>query len=88
MKRLSFVDALRGLAVAGMLVIHQSEWWLTPAARRKARLQRCTPCPKLAAPIFLTLVEVALMLPASSVVICFVLCVLPGPVRMVRRVLD
>ncbi|MBU0703705.1 MAG: hypothetical protein KKC18_07545, partial [Chloroflexi bacterium] len=34
MGRLSFVDALRGLAAAGMVIIHQSEWWLAPAARR------------------------------------------------------
>lgn len=61
-KRLPFVDALRGLAVAGMLVIHQSEWWLTPAARRTAAFATLYFLSKLVAPIFLTLVGVALVL--------------------------
>ena len=62
MKRLAFVDALRGLAVAGMLVIHQSEWWLTPAARRTATFATLYFLSKLVAPIFLTLVGAVLVL--------------------------
>ncbi len=62
MKRLSFVDALRGLAVAGMLVIHQSEWWLTPTARRTETFTALYFLSKLVAPIFLTLVGVSLVL--------------------------
>lgn len=62
MKRLPFVDALRGLAVVGMLVIHQSEWWLSPAARRTGLFAVLYFLSKLVAPVFLTLVGVALML--------------------------
>lgn len=62
MKRLPFVDALRGLAVAGMLVIHQSEWWLTSVARRTEVFTVLYFLSKLVAPIFLTLVGVALVL--------------------------
>jgi uncharacterized membrane protein len=61
-KRLPFVDALRGLAVAGMLIIHQSEWWLTPVARRAGVFAALYFLSKLVAPIFLTLVGVALAL--------------------------
>ncbi len=62
MKRLPFVDALRGLAVVGMLVIHQAEWWLAPAARRTSTFATLYFLSKLVAPIFLTLVGVALVL--------------------------
>ena len=62
MKRLSFVDALRGLAVAGMVIIHQSEWWLTPAARWTGTFAVLYFFSKLVAPIFLTLAGVALVL--------------------------
>ena len=62
MKRLPFADALRGLAVAGMLVLHQSEWWLTPAARRTATFATLYFLSKLVAPIFLTLVGAVLVL--------------------------
>jgi uncharacterized membrane protein len=62
MKRLPSVDALRGLAVAGMLIIHQSEWWLTPTARRTGLFATLYFLSKLVAPIFLTLVGVALVL--------------------------
>jgi uncharacterized membrane protein len=61
-KRLPFVDALRGLAVVGMLVIHQSEWWLAPAVRRTSLFATLYFLSKLVAPIFLTLVGVALVL--------------------------
>jgi len=61
-KRLPFVDALRGLAVAGMLVIHLSEWWLAPAARWTKTFALLYFLSKLVAPIFLTLVGVALVL--------------------------
>ena len=62
MKRLAFVDALRGLAVAGMLVIHQSEWWLTPVARRTETFATLYFISKLVAPVFLTLAGVSLAL--------------------------
>jgi uncharacterized membrane protein len=62
MERLPFIDALRGVAVAGMLVIHQSEWWLTPAARRTNLFAALYFLSTLVAPIFLTLVGVALTL--------------------------
>jgi uncharacterized membrane protein len=61
-KLLPFVDALRGLAVAGMLIIHQSEWWMTPVARRAGVFATLYFLSKLVAPIFLTLVGVALAL--------------------------
>ena len=61
-RRLPFVDALRGLAVAGMLVIHQSEWWLAPAARRTEGFALLYFLSKTVAPTFLTLVGVALVL--------------------------
>lgn len=61
-RRLPFVDALRGLAVAGMLVIHQSEWWLAPAARRTDGFALLYFFSKAVAPTFLTLVGVALVL--------------------------
>ncbi len=61
-KRLPFVDALRGSAVAGMLVIHLSEWWLAPAVRRTGTFATLYFLSKLVAPIFLTLVGVALVL--------------------------
>jgi uncharacterized membrane protein len=67
MKRLPFVDALRGLAVAGMLVIHQSEWWLTPVARRREPFA----------------VAIAPMLLGSFAVIYFLLRMLQGPEQVV-----
>lgn len=60
--RLPFVDALRGLAVAGMLVIHLCEWWLSPAARRTGAFAALYFLSKLVAPVFLALVGVALVL--------------------------
>lgn len=66
MRRLSFVDALRGLAVAGMVIIHQSEWWLTPAARRTDTFATLYFLSKLVAPIFLTLVGMSLVLRCKS----------------------
>ena len=62
MKRLSFVDALRGLAVVGMVIIHQAEWWLAPVARRTGAFAGLYFLSKLVAPIFLTLVGVSLVL--------------------------
>ncbi len=62
MRRLPFVDALRGLAVVGMLVIHQSEWWLALAARRTDLFAILYFLSKLVAPAFLILVGVALVL--------------------------
>jgi uncharacterized membrane protein len=45
-----------------MVIIHQSEWWLTPAARRTELFAVLYFLSKLVAPIFLTLVGTALVL--------------------------
>ncbi len=62
MKRLKFIDTMRGLAVAGMLTIHFFEWWLNPAAKRTDLFVWLYFASKLVAPIFLSLVGVSLVL--------------------------
>ncbi len=62
MKRLKFIDTMRGLAVAGMLLIHFFEWWLKPAAKRTDLFAWLYFAAKLVAPIFLLLVGVSLVL--------------------------
>lgn len=62
MKRLKFIDTMRGLAVAGMLMIRFFEWWLKPAAKQADLFAWLYFASKLVAPIFLFLVGVSLVL--------------------------
>ncbi|HID62247.1 MAG TPA: DUF1624 domain-containing protein [Anaerolineae bacterium] len=62
MRRLKFIDALRGLAVVGMLMIHLFEWWLRPSAKRTDLFAWLYFISKIVAPIFLMLVGVSLVL--------------------------
>ncbi|MGQ9628428.1 MAG: heparan-alpha-glucosaminide N-acetyltransferase domain-containing protein [Anaerolineae bacterium] len=66
MPRLKFIDSLRGLAVAGMLIIHFAEWWLHPEARGTAVFSVLYFASRLLAPIFFFLVGVSLVLKIRS----------------------
>lgn len=64
--RLDFIDALRGLGLAFMVIDHAYDWWLTEAENAEPWGRTTEFIGTLAAPIFLVLVGVSLVLAAAT----------------------
>lgn len=64
--RLDFVDALRGVGLAFMVIDHAYDWWLTEAGNQSPWGHTTEFIGSLAAPIFLVLVGVSMALATDS----------------------
>jgi uncharacterized membrane protein len=62
MKRLTFLDALRGVAILLMIVDHAYDWWLSETGQATVLARRAEFLGTLAAPLFLVLVGIGLSL--------------------------